>query len=273
MNELSLNDDAKSVAESAAFLSGGGEMGRLMRAFDWASTHLGPPEGWPQSLKVAVSICLGSRHPIVLWWGRSTLAQFYNSAHIASLGPGKHPSALGRSARECWSEIWLIIGPMIERVFETGEATWSEDLLLVLDRVLPREEAYFTFSFSPIRNDDGTVGGIFCAGHETTRRVIGERRLKTLRDLRPMSVEATAEGASEAAARALEANPADIPFSLVYLRDGDNRTARLAATTHLRPGEAASPSRIDLEDQTAAAARWPLREVLDSGQTLFMPEL
>ncbi|MGH7191095.1 MAG: histidine kinase dimerization/phospho-acceptor domain-containing protein, partial [Acetobacteraceae bacterium] len=262
-----------SVAGPPAFLAGGGEMGALVRAFEWAATDLGPAEGWPQSLKTAVSICLGSRHPIVLWWGRSALTQFYNSAYIPCLGPGKHPWALGRSGRESWSEIWSIIGPMIERVFETGEATWSEDLLLVLDRTLPREEAYFTFSYSPIRNEDGAIGGIFCAVQEATLRVIGERRLKTLSDLRPMSVEAEAEGACAAAARALEDNPADIPFSLIYLLDEHSTRARLAAATGLRPGDAGAPYDIDLQDRTGAGTVWPLGQALDSGAVLLVADV
>ncbi len=158
-------------------------MGERTRALDWSETPLGPVAEWPSSLKTAVSICLGSRYPIVMWWGRQALTQFYNDAYIPVLGVTKHPGWLGRSGRECWSEVWTTVGPMLEGVFATGEATWSEDLLLVMHRNLPREENYFTFSYSPIRDDSGAVGGIFCAVTETTGRVIGERRLRTLRDL------------------------------------------------------------------------------------------
>src|SRR5215831_8797693 len=200
------------------YLVGGGEMGALMRSYDWSATPLGPVERWPQSLKTAVSICLGSRYPIVIWWGKEALTQFYNDAYISFLGPSKHPGALGQSARECWSEIWHIIDPMLESVFATGEATWSEDFLYVITRNLPREEGYFTFSYSPIRDDAGAVAGIFCAVTETTGRVIGERRLRTLRDLGRTVMEAkSAQEACEVTARTLAANSADIPFALIYL--------------------------------------------------------
>ena len=127
-----------------SFLAGGGEMGARTRAMDWSGTAIGHPATWPQSLKTAVSICLGSRHPIVVWWGNPSWIQFYNDAYISFLGSGKHPHFLGKSGQECWSEIWPVIGPMLEGVHATGEATWSQDLLLVLQRHLRREEAYFT---------------------------------------------------------------------------------------------------------------------------------
>src|SRR5262245_24389100 len=195
-------------------------MGERTRALDWSSTPVGPVAGWPQSLKAAVSICLGSRHPIVVWWGNPAYTQFYNDAYIPFLGATKHPRCLGRSGRECWSEIWPIIGPRLDGVFATGEATWSEDQMLVMHRNLPPEETYFTLSYSPIRDDDGAIGGIFCACNETTGRVIGEGRLKTLRDLsRTGSETRTVEAACDLAARTLGENPADIPFALIYLLD------------------------------------------------------
>ena len=135
------------------FLSGGGEMGERMRAFDWSTSPVGPAAQWPQSLKTAVSICIGSRYPIVLWWGNPAYTMFYNDGYIPILGVTKHPGWLGRSGRECWKEIWSTVGPMLDSVFETGDATWSEDLLLVMDRNIPREEIYFTFSYSPIHGD------------------------------------------------------------------------------------------------------------------------
>src|SRR5579872_4289328 len=107
--------------------SGGGEMGERIRSFDWSKTSLGPIDRWPESLKTAIRICIGSRNPMVIWWGRSELLQFYNDAYIPILGARKHPGCLGRPGRESWSEIWDTVGAMFERVFTTGEATWSED--------------------------------------------------------------------------------------------------------------------------------------------------
>ena len=230
---------------------------------DWSDTAVGPPQAWPQSLKTAVNICLSSRYPIVVWWGNPAYTMFYNDGYIPILGVTKHPGWLGRSGRECWSEIWPIVGPMLDSVFVTGEATWSEDLLLVMHRNVPREENYFTFSYSPIRDDNGAIGGIFCACYETTGRVVGERRLRILRDLSRAGAEAkTAEDACDVAAETLAGNSADIPFALFYLLDDDGRHARLAATTGLEAGSVAAPHRIDLGDKTDAS--WPLRRVVDT---------
>jgi PAS domain S-box-containing protein len=250
---------------------GGGEMGERIRAFDWSKTVLGPVDSWPESLKTAVRICIGSRNPIVVWWGRSALTQFYNDAYISFMGGRKHPAFLGRSGQECWSEIWETVGPMLEHVFTNGEATWSEDFLFVLNRNLPREEGYFTFSYSPIWGDAGKVEGIFCACYETTARVIGDRRLRTLRDLgRGVSTAKTAEEACQSTAKILEKNPADIPFALLYLLDDDGRCARLAATAGFTGESQATPQLIDLTLSTAA---WPLKQVLDTGSSESVADL
>jgi PAS domain S-box-containing protein len=259
---------------TADFLFGGGEMGERMRALDWSKTTVGPVETWPQSLKTAVSICLGSRYPIVMWWGNPAFTMFYNDAYIPILGITKHPGWLGRSGRECWSEIWPTMGPMWERVFATGEATWSEDFLYVLDRNIPQEEGYFTFSYSPIRDDAGGIGGIFCACNETTGRVIGERRLQTLRDLGRTVMEVkTATNACAVAARTLAANPADIPFALIYLLDPDGQQARLVAATGVEAGSKPAPERIDMQEARQQSGTWPLRRVGETSAAELVTDL
>jgi hypothetical protein len=162
---------------------GNSEMARLMRAFDWSSTEVGIPEKWPESLRAAVRICVGSRNPIVIWWGKTALSQIYNDGYMRILTAAKHPQWLGRSGAECWSEIMETMGPLWEQVMATGEATWFEDFLYIMNRNLPREECFFTFSYSALRNDSGIVDGILCICYETTSRVIGDGRLRTLRDL------------------------------------------------------------------------------------------
>ncbi|MDF0642412.1 MAG: response regulator [Nitrospira sp.] len=260
-----MSEPGRHTTSPLDFLDGGGEMGRRVRAFDWATTAVGPAVDWPQSLKTAVSICLGSRYPIIMWWGRSACTTFYNDAYIPIYGFPKHPRALGRPLQEYWKEIWHIIGPMSDSVFATGDATWSEDLLLVLKRSLPREECYFTFSFSPIRNDAGSIGGVFCAVTETTERVVGERRLRTLRDLGRALVDVKSdEGACIAAVHSLDADRADLPFALLYLLDGGGRRARLIAATGLAVGASATPQRIDMGD-AAESTTWPLRSVFETG--------
>ncbi len=141
-------------------------------ARDWAATAVGAPETWPQSLRTAVSICRESRFPIILFWGPE-LVQFYNEAYRPILGT-KHPEALGQRAKDCWPEIWGSIEPMLRGVLERGEATWSEDLMLPLSKDGTPGEYYFTFSYSPIRDEEG-IGGVFCAVTETTERVLRAR--------------------------------------------------------------------------------------------------
>ena len=149
-------------------------MGARVRALDWSKTPLGPISKWPQSLKTSVSTCLNSRFPMLIWWGPE-LVKIYNDAYRPLIG-SKHPWALGCPGREVWPEIWNVIGPMLEQVTGRGEATVSEDLLLLLERDGYAEECYFSFSYSPIRDELGRVGGVFTPVIETTERVIGARR-------------------------------------------------------------------------------------------------
>src|SRR5688572_10523474 len=151
------------------FLKGGGEMGALIRAYDWSTTSLGPPIAWPQSLKTSIAIMLRSGYPIFVWWGPEMI-MFHNDAYLPVLGK-KHPYALGKSATLIWSEIWDQIGPMMDNVLNKGEQIYAKDLLFLLGRKGFSEECYFTFSYSPIPNHDGGVGGIFCASNEETQKV------------------------------------------------------------------------------------------------------
>ncbi len=198
-------------------------MQRLIDEFDWARTPIGPRESWPQSLRTSLSICLASRFPILIWWGPE-LIKLYNDAY-ATIIAGKHPHALGAPGREVWPEIWHIIGPMLDQVLREGTATWSDDQLLMLHRHGYPEECYFTFSYSAIRDESGGVGGVFTAVTETTSRVIGERRLDTLRRLAARAGEAkTVDEACHNAAEILDANPHDVPFAAISLRRADGRT-------------------------------------------------
>jgi signal transduction histidine kinase len=257
----------------SASLLVGGEMGERIRNFEWSTTPLGPVEQWPQGLLTLVATSLRSRFPIVIWWDRHHYTMLYNDAYTPFLGKTKHPGCLGRSGRDCWREIWSIIGPMLEGVFETGQPTWSEDLLLVMDRNLPHEETYFTFSYSAIPGADGAVDGIFCACTETTERVIGERRLRTLRDLTSRASEGrSAEEACEIAARLLGSNDADIPFALIYLLGQDRTVAHLVAHSGLGAGSQAAPATIALSSSTQGGV-WPLFEVAHQGKPALLTPL
>lgn len=171
------------------FLLGGGEMGKLIREYDWASTSVGDPSQWPNSLRAALSIVLSSNFPMFIWWGHDFL-QFYNDAYRPSLGNnGKHPKALGQSGKECWPEIWDIIYPLIKQVRESGAATWSEDQLIPIYRNGKLEDVYWTFGYSPIRGEEGNVEGVLVVCHETTAKVLAvknltdsERRFRAMAD-------------------------------------------------------------------------------------------
>ena len=151
---------------SADFLAGGGEMGALMRAYDWSRSPLGKPETWPQSLRTAVRILLNTNHPMFIWWGPD-LIQFYNDAYRQTMGPERHPSALGQGGRKCWAEIWDIIGPQIQQVMSGRGATWHEDQLVPVTRHGKLEQVYWTYGFSPIDEDDG-VGGVLVVCRDVT---------------------------------------------------------------------------------------------------------
>jgi PAS domain S-box-containing protein len=201
------------------FLAGGGEMGERMRAVDWSRTALGPVEQWPQSLRSAVSILLPSRAQIVLFWGPE-LVTLYNDAYCPVFGV-KHPRVLALPAREAWSEIWDTgLRQLFEGVLRTGEAFWGKDLPFILERQGFPEETFFDVSYDPVRDESGGVGGVFCIVSETTGRVVGERRLDTLRQLATRNASArTAREACVLAMDSLAANPEEVPFALAYLAD------------------------------------------------------
>src|SRR4029077_2818083 len=167
-------------AATQDWLVGGGEMGERIRNFDWCNHPLGPPDRWPQSLKTIIRIMLTSRYAMWMGWGPEFYF-FYNDAYAPTLGL-KRDTALGMSARKVWAEIWDDVGPRAESVVRTGEATWDESLLLFLERSGYPEETYHTFSYSPVPDNDGRVGGMLCVVTEDTERIISERRLAIVRE-------------------------------------------------------------------------------------------
>ena len=161
------------------FLSGGGSTGALMRAHDWSNSPLGAPESWPQPLRTVVALLLQSRFPMFVAWGEA-LGFLYNDPYAEILG-AKHPRALGGRFHQIWAEIWPDISPLIDAAM-SGHATYREDLPLVMNRKGYDEQTWFTFSYSPVRDESGKVAGMFCAVQETTRRVLAERALRDLND-------------------------------------------------------------------------------------------
>jgi PAS domain S-box-containing protein len=251
--------------------AGGGATGELLGSLDWADHALGPPERWPQSLRMALGLCLASRYPMFVLWG-PRFVYLYNDACSVLVG-GKHPDAQGRPYAEVWPEIWESdIRPLLEPVIETGRASWADNRLLVLRRFGYDEECYFSFSFAPIRDEDGRVGGVFTAVSETTRQVVAERRLRTLSELGARTAAAkTAREACEIAARVLADGGYDVPFSLFYLAAPDGTTT-LVASAGIPDGHPAAPARVDLSAREGADP-WGLREVVATGAAAERTEL
>ena len=161
------------------FLAAGGDVGALMRAHDWSTSPLGPPESWPPSLRAVVALMLQSRFPMFVAWGRD-LGFLYNGPYTEVLG-AKHPRALGRRFYDIWSEIWPDISPLIDAAM-AGQATYHEDLPLLMNRKGYDEQTWFTFSYSPVRDESGKVAGMFCACTETTQKVLALRGLRELNE-------------------------------------------------------------------------------------------
>lgn len=149
-------------------------MGALMRERDWSNSPAGSPDDWPQSLRSVISLMLNSRYPMFIAWGPE-LAFLYNDGYRPIFG-AKHPHALGQPFAEVWSEIWSDIKPLVDRAL-AGEATFDENLHLVMERNGFPEDTWYTFSYSPVRDETGGIGGMFCACQETTAQVLLERRL------------------------------------------------------------------------------------------------
>lgn len=262
MNDALTTSDNDTHALS--FLAGGGEMGALIRAFDWSANPLGNPQHWPQSLRTALRIMLTSRQPIWIGWG-AELIYFYNDAYKSIIG-GKHPWALGRPTAEVWREIWPEIGPMLTTAMGGVEGTYVEEQLLIMERHGYAEETYYTFSYSPIPADDGAPGGIICANTDDTQRVIGERQLKLLRDLAARTVDARSWlEACEKSIEALSSNLHDITFAALYLVSPDSGRVALSASF----GTEGLPHEISLEDDVA----WPMAEVLREHTPALVPDL
>jgi len=160
--------------------AGDGEMAHLVREHDWAATPLGPIEAWPQSLRTVVDLCLGSTFPNYVWWGPE-FVQVYNDAALPIVR-AKHPAALGAPARRAWADVWEDVGALIEGVAATGEAARGDDVPMVPERGGRPEMAWFTFSYSPLRDEAGTVAGVFCSAIETTARIRAEEALREIEE-------------------------------------------------------------------------------------------
>jgi CheY-like chemotaxis protein len=242
-------------------------MADLLAAYDWVRSPLGPREHWPEALKIAVQIVMNSRFPMFIWWGRQ-LISIYNDGYVPMLGK-KHPASFAQPASEVWRENWDVVGPQTDLVIQHHRSTWNEEMLLVMERHDYVEETYFTFSYSPVGGDSGHADGLLCAVTEDTSKVIGRRRLKTLRELAMDTADMrTASKVFAAAAAVIDRNPHDIPFALLYELDREGKSATLTGVAGAGTANIGAPARVGLG---TGENPWGLN--LDSGECQLIGNL
>lgn len=243
------------------WLTGGGEAGELLRSKDWSKTPLGAIEAWPQSLRTTVSLCLSSTFPILIAWGPEDI-QIYNDAYRPICGP-KHPEAFGQNFKICWATALPVVGDAFDRAHQ-GEGTYIRDQRMFLDRYGYLEEAFMTFSFSPIGVESGEVGGVFHPISETTDKVLGARRTAVLRDVsaaiaKSLSIEELCQGLTQR----YESMERDLPFILFYQLHG-NRLQR-KGVAGLSSDSKMAPHLVDLENVTPGTADgWPFDKAMQA---------
>jgi signal transduction histidine kinase len=243
-------------------------MGELIRSMDWTKTSLGPIESWPQSLRTTVSLCLASKFPISLAWGPKHV-QIYNDGYWPICGE-KHPRSMGQDFSECWASAWPVIGEAFASAL-AGQTSFLENQRLFLDRNGYLEETFFTFSFSPIRDETG-VAGLFHPVTETTSRMLSERRTRALRDLATRTGNAqTAEAVCTLAAQTLSEYQLDLPFALFYLFQDKCEEARLIASTGVPAASTVGPALVSLV--TDQKSTWPFAVAARSGHAQHVNDL
>jgi len=270
--------------QTYGFLMGGGEMGERTRQYDWATTAIGSPDQWPRSLRSTVATILSSRFPMFLWWGQD-LIQFYNDAYRPSLGnEGKHPTALGQKGKDCWPEIWDIIYPLISQVLHTGEATWSEDQLVPIYRNGAIEDVYWTFGYSPVRDDEDKINGVLVICTETTQKVNYLRQLTASKielefaidaadlgtwDLNPRTNKFTANNRLKEWFGLRPEAEIELPLAIAAMHEDDRQRVSDAILRALEP---ASGGYYETEYRITNSVTGVMRMVCAKGKALFNEE-
>jgi signal transduction histidine kinase len=249
-----------------------GEMGNRILALDWSTTPLGPIEQWSDSLRTTVSLMLNNRFPMLLWWTADYIS-IYNDAYIPVLGV-KHPWGLGKPVRECWSEIWHVLQPLIDSPFYGGASTWMDDICLIINRNDYKEETHFTVAYSPAPDTTvpGGIGGVLATVIETSAQVINERALGTLRKTSSYTIGCQSErDVLVRAAEAVGENKSDFPFALVYAIDDLHKVGNLVAAAGFDRNDNLSPERIVL---TEGGERFrPLWQAVETREPVIFTDL
>lgn len=252
---------------AANLLHGGGEMGELIRSMDWSKSPLGPISQWPQSLLTSLNLCLSSTFPILIAWGPETI-QFYNDAYRPICG-AKHPESMGMNFRICWETALPVVGDAFTRS-ENGEGTYIKDQQMFLDRYGYLEESFMTFSFAPIRDESGEVGGIFHPITETTDKMLSARRTQALRNLG--SAIGKAKAITEIIVPTAEQHEDyqfDLPFLALYRLNEDESGVSLMSSVGV-DDERIFPAEISIANQDHI---WSIAEIMNSGEPLVINKL
>ncbi|MFL5355621.1 ATP-binding protein [Archangium sp.] len=257
------------MEEGVESFTGPSEMHARVRAHDWASTPVGPVETWPESLKALVRTLLVSRYPMVLTWGPE-YTQFYNDAYSKLIGDN-HPAALGLDIRITLAAAWDTLGPMIREVMDTGVANWTPALPLLLERSGYREESYFSVSHAPAEDDEGRITGMLAVCSEVTQQVLGERRMRLLRELASRTSEArNVEKTCRDATAAIAEHPLDVPFALLYLRGPEGQTLLRCGAIGLDEHAPVCPARVEWDADGEGI--WPLARAM-AGETVLVEDV
>ncbi|MDB4940840.1 MAG: hypothetical protein JWP97_374 [Labilithrix sp.] len=204
----------------------------FVRAVDWRETPLGDIASWPKSLVGLVRVILEMPTPAIVFWGPE-LTQIYNDGYAVIMGP-RHPEFFGRSYRDAWPETYSVLHPEMRKVLGGGVVEITPGAPIWVARHGFLEEAYFSFSFSPVRDDEGRIAGIFQPVTEHTGAVLRDRRTETLRLLSG----AQGDDVLPRAAAALSANPADVPAFAIYLWNEAEERLDAFGSGGLRAGSA-----------------------------------
>jgi signal transduction histidine kinase len=253
--------------ESRGFLQPHGEMAELIRQHDWASTPLGPLECWSPALRMIVPFMLTNRFPMLLCWGPQYV-QLYNDHYIPILGAKHQTGALGMPYAECWREVYDVLQPLIDTPYHGGPSMWTDDLELIVHRHGYPEEAHFTVAYSAVPDEGAPrgIGGVLITVHETTGKVIPERRVKLLGDLSAAVAGTTLEDEICSHTIAILAqHPKDVPFALLYLFDENTHELRRVGATGV-PGESLGPESFAAGTPLSNSA-WPLALAIDTETT------
>ncbi|MEO5969161.1 MAG: ATP-binding protein [Bdellovibrionia bacterium] len=259
------------------WLSGGGEMAKIIRTIDWSKTPLGPIESWPQSLRTTVSLCLGSNFPINIIWGPEAI-QIYNNGYRIVCGEA-HPRAMGEAYNVTWASAWPVIGQPFDRA-KKGDTSYLENQRMFLHRNGYLEETFFTFSLSPIRDEKGNVVGLFHPVTETTATMLNERRTRALRDIANKASNAeTVQEACRLITKTLEEYRLDLPFLLIYLFGNEQNRIQLVGHLGIPEGskiktKAGSKRNAgNLDTFSLESTGWPLGQVLKSSQSVLINDV